>query len=113
MKKLLLIAILLSFSSPASSQTNATYKRCYELADDVTMLIVGGAPISLIQEAVEDNKDYFTDTLSANDIASILARAVYRNIGTRKTVGRSLDSLSVSVQNDFCLPDVIKLIFRE
>lgn len=102
MKKLLLIA-LIAFGAPAWSQVDMNYKRCERLSYDVTMLILGGAPLELVYEHVRYKESALIK--GANDdnrFAKYLAMTVYDTIGGYKKAGLSLEFIDVAVADEFC-----------
>ena len=84
MKKSLLI-VLIAFGAPAWSQIEIVEKQCKELTEEVTLLILGDAPLELIYDAVKNREENLLKKANKNNkYAKFVASTVYRWIGAEK-----------------------------
>ncbi len=116
MRKLLLIAAVLTFGSPLNAMTAQSQESCRKLLNTVYFMAVGGAPIEAMRaffiRPTYDLKDPYDDERMDELMNTILVYVYYR-IGLDRVVnGKATHEANSRAKKDFCEGQQAALYFR-
>ena len=114
MKKILLIALIV-LGVPAWAKNEIQKSQCEELTREVTLLILGDAPLELIYDAVKNREDNLQKEANENNkYAKFVASTAYRWVGFtdfRKSEWTA-QLLITRVQQEVCYATNLELHYR-